>query len=161
MIFKQNKYEYRRNLPHYVKVDRPLFVTFKSYREWTLPELARDIVFKSCLHFHATLIDLSATVVMPTHVHMIFKLQWHPNGGPVTLQEILGPIKGYTAHAINKQLGRKGSVWQDESFDHVVRCNSVEQKVDYVRFNPVRAGLVGVPSDYPWLWWAGQVDPSG
>lgn len=95
---------------------------------------------------------------MPNHVHMVFKLQWHQGGEPVQLKEILGPIKGYSAHAVNKLLGRKGSVWQDESFDHVVRCNSVGEKVEYVRFNPVRDGLVRIPSDYPWLWWAGQMD---
>jgi len=89
MIFKPSKYEYRRNLPHYSKVDRPLFITFKTFQRWALPASAREIVFKSCLHFYPKLIDLFAAVVMPNHVHLVFKLQWHPNGEPVQLKEIL------------------------------------------------------------------------
>jgi REP element-mobilizing transposase RayT len=161
MIIRPNEYEYRRNLPHYIKVDRPLFVTFKTHQNWILPEQAREIAFNSCLYFHPKLISLLAAVVMPDHVHMLFKLRWHPDGEPVQLKEILGPIKGYAAHAINKLLRRRGSVWQEESFDHVVRCNSVAEKIEYLRFNPVHLGLVRVPSDYPWLWWAGHSDRTG
>jgi putative transposase len=48
-------------------------------------------------------------------------------------------------------------VWQDEFFDHVLRCNeSLAEKVDYLCQNPVRAGLVKAEADYPWLW-RGQV----
>jgi hypothetical protein len=28
----------------------------------------------------------------------------------------------------------------------------VEQKIDYMLENPVRAGLVQNPLDYPWIW---------
>jgi len=42
---------------------------------------------------------------------------------------------------------------QDESFDHVSRrAENLEQKIDYVRQNPVRKGLVERPEDYKWLW---------
>jgi hypothetical protein len=46
-----------------------------------------------------------------------------------------------------------GAVWQEESFDHVLRSNeSFEQKLEYIRQNPVRAGLVSRPEEYRWLW---------
>jgi REP element-mobilizing transposase RayT len=74
-------------------------------------------------------------------------------GETYTFQETLGAIKGASAHSINKLLKRTGTVWEDESFDHVVRCaESLEEKIDYVRQNPVRKGLVSKPQDYPWLW---------
>ena len=50
-------------------------------------------------------------------------------------------------------LGRSGAVWQEESFDHVLRSNeSLAEKVEYVCRNPVRAGLVASVGEYPWLW---------
>jgi len=29
---------------------------------------------------------------------------------------------------------------------------SLEDKLEYIRQNPVRRGLAGKPQDYPWLW---------
>src|SRR5579859_2727484 len=70
-----------------------------------------------------------------------------------SFEEIVGAIKGASAHSINKALKRSGQVWQDESFDHVVRQQeSLEAKLPYVRENPVRKGLVASPEYYPWLW---------
>ena len=46
-------------------------------------------------------------------------------------------------------------IWQAEFFDHLIRSqDSYRQKWDYVRQNPVRAGLVKNPED--WLW-QGQI----
>jgi hypothetical protein len=62
-------------------------------------------------------------------------------------------LKGTSAHLINKACGRKGRVWQAESFDRALRNEeSVETKIFYMLENPVRAGLVSNPLDYPWLW---------
>lgn len=62
-------------------------------------------------------------------------------------------IKGASSHIINKKLGSHGPVWQDESFDHVLRSSeSLEQKIQYVVENPVGRGLVRDESEYPWLW---------
>jgi putative transposase len=50
-------------------------------------------------------------------------------------------------------LGRPGPVWQEEFFDHVLRSHdSLAEKVDYIRQNPVRAGLVEDEKEYRWLW---------
>ncbi len=69
------------------------------------------------------------------------------------IREIVWAIKSASAHRINKLLQRHGSVWQDEYFDHVIgRSDSLEQKIQYVRENPVRAGLVQRAEDYPWIW---------
>jgi REP element-mobilizing transposase RayT len=56
--------------------------------------------------------------------------------------------EGASAHCINKALKRKGHVWQDESFDHVARCeDSLQQRIEYVGENPVKAGLVPRPEE--------------
>lgn len=68
-------------------------------------------------------------------------------------EEIVGTMKSVFAHSINTALNRTGQVWQDESFDHVVRHGDwLEKKTQYVRDNPVRKGLVTKPEDYKWLW---------
>jgi len=73
---------------------------------------------------------------------------WH-------LSEILGGIKSASAHAVNKELRRSGPVWQEETFDHVLRSGeNLNEKLVYVVNNPVRRGIVKHPRDYPWLWTA-------
>jgi REP element-mobilizing transposase RayT len=49
-----------------------------------------------------------------------------------------------------RELHFAGNIWQEEFFDHVLRSNeSYSQKWDYVRENPVRAGLVEKAEDWP------------
>jgi hypothetical protein len=61
-------------------------------------------------------------------------------------------IKGVSARRINQRLGRKGSLWQDESFDRIMRAGEFEFKKNYIMANPVDAGLCKKPEEYPWLW---------
>jgi hypothetical protein len=65
----------------------------------------------------------------------------------------LKALKGTSARSINKLSGVSIPVWQEESFDHVLRSQeSFEEKLEYLRQNPVRGGLVNKPEDYNWLW---------
>jgi putative transposase len=90
---------------------------------------------------------------MPDHVHLILTTLTDATGQPYSLLEILQSLKSASAHAINKLLGRQEPVWQDESFDHVLRSHeSLCEKIDYIRQNPVRKGLARNPEDYPWFW---------
>jgi REP element-mobilizing transposase RayT len=90
---------------------------------------------------------------MPDHVHMVFTPLRDEDGCTYGLSEIMQGIKGASVRSINKTLGRKGQVWQDESFDHVLRSDeSVRAKVEYICQNPIRKGLVEEENDYPWLW---------
>ena len=74
-------------------------------------------------------------------------------GWPYALPEILKLIQGVSARSVNKLLGGSGPVWQDESFDHVLRSDeSFAEKLDYIRQNPVRGGLVKRAEEYPWFW---------
>jgi len=90
---------------------------------------------------------------MPDHVHLIC-LPLADENGPISIPEINRTIKSESAHRINKALGRTGRVWQDESFDHVLRGDeSLRKKAEYILENPMRAGLAVRSEDYPWLWW--------
>jgi REP element-mobilizing transposase RayT len=124
-----------------------------THERWELPPRARDIVLQACKHFDGDRLVLHAAVVMPDHVHVIIEFLKDDVGDDFTFEQTIGAIKGFSAHAINKELARKGSVWLDESFDHVARCEeSVEQKIEYICQNPVRRGLVRLPSEYRWLY---------
>jgi len=152
---------YRRQLPHLQCDDRPHFVTFCTERRWILPEIVRSIVLESCLYDHSTKFDLRVAVVMPDHVHMIYTpLVNFEKKEIYSLAEIMDGVKGASAHRINTALGRKGTVWQAESFDHVLRSSeSLDAKIQYLLENPVRRGLVRDWAEYPWLWKKAFVNP--
>jgi REP element-mobilizing transposase RayT len=96
---------------------------------------------------------MHAVVIMPDHVHLLFTAMRDTEGWTFALPEILRAIKGSSARSINKPTGRTGPVWQDESFDHVLRGDeSLQETIEYIRQNPVRKGLVEKPEDYEWLW---------
>ena len=98
---------------------------------------SRKIVADALSHFDGVRYDLAAYVLMPNHVHALVKLKTdHPLPG------ILHSWKSFTAKAINKALGRTGSVWQPEYWDRLIRnerhfsaCRT------YIRDNPNKARL--------------------
>jgi len=166
------KYRYRRRLPHLQKADADLFVTFCTGGRRILPEQARNLVLEHCLREGGILpmagegarptqacptleprIHLHAVVVMADHVHLLLTPLRDANGWPFPLMDILQCFKGATAHRINKLLHTSGPVWEEESFDHVLRSDeSLREKCEYIRQNPVMAGLVRRFGDYRWLW---------
>jgi REP element-mobilizing transposase RayT len=153
---KFRRYEYRRRLPHYQRDNRPLFVTFRTLTIDLAPE-ARSLTLEHCLHDNHRRFELHAAVIMPNHVHLLFTALRDPEGWIFALPEILKAIKGTSARSINKLLGRTGPIWQDESFDHVLRGDeSLRETIEYIRRNPVRKKLVQKPEDYPWLWIGGS-----
>ena len=83
--------------------------------------------------------------VMFNHVHVLL--------APLSsVAQITQQIKGKTAREANLILGRTGAkFWQDESFDHWIRNPEEARRVrTYIEQNPVSAGLVSQPKDWPW-----------
>jgi len=133
-----------------------------------LSSAARDLVLEHCLRegglrsfagegaraaLAAPRIRLHAVVIMPDHVHLLLSPLRDGEGWPFPLVDILQCLKSATAHRINKVLHHSGPVWEEESFDHILRSDeSLKGKCEYIRQNPVKAGLVRRPEDYPWLW---------
>jgi putative DNA methylase len=145
---------HRRNLPHIQRDYRPHFITFCTKERRILPNWARQIVLDCCTHGHGTIYNLHVAVVMPDHAHIILTpLEDRDRMMISSLPEIMKAIKGTAAHAINRRLKRRGAVWLEESFDHVVRSSeSLDAKIAYIVANPIRKGLVSLPSEYSWLW---------
>ena len=156
-MYLDRKYSYRRTLPHILKDNRAVFVTFATYKRRRIPEPSRDLVLGCCRQLDGTEIDLHVAVVMPDHVHLIFTPRRDSEGWLCSLPRVLRLLKGRSARLLNKQLGRSGPVWQEEFFDHVLRSNeSLAEKTRYICQNPVRAGLVSRSQDYPWLYCPGS-----
>ncbi len=88
---------------------------------------------------------LYAFVVMANHVHLLLTPK-------TSVARITNGLKGVSARDANRILGRRGQrFWQDESFDHWVRNRAEFERIRaYVEWNPVTAGLVKVPEDWPW-----------
>jgi REP element-mobilizing transposase RayT len=161
---------YRRNLPHMQRDYTPHFITFCTKFRRILPDWARDIVLECCVHDHDRRYRLELAVVMPDHVHLILTPlvvgtsdqdgRAHPPLHIVSLVEIMKAIKSASAHAINRQAGRHGTVWQKESFDRVVRSSeSLDAKIAYILENPVRKALVDNWRQYRWIWQSPKKNP--
>jgi len=99
-----------------------------------------DVVFQDQRY------QLFGYVVMPNHCHLIVK----PIAGHC-LEGILRAWKGYVAWQINRAVGGSGTIWQQESYDRIVRDEEhLYRVVQYIGHNPAKAGL---PPDrwYRWI----------
>jgi REP element-mobilizing transposase RayT len=110
------------------------------------PRVAEQLV--SSLHRGAEqlqLFRLVAYVVMSNHAHILIWPQ-------ALLPRITKGFKGFTARQANRILNRTGErFWQDESFDHAVRSEDEFFRIkSYIERNPVKAGLVASPEEWPW-----------
>ena len=81
---------------------------------------------------------------MPNHVHLLVEIWQKP------MAELLQSWKGYTARRINRVLGQRGKLWQDDYWDRYIRDEAHYRKViHYIESNPVKAGLVKSPEQWP------------
>ena len=88
-------------------------------------------------------------VLMPDHIHAFVSAE-----GSQSLSRWVGSLKGFLASRKRGQ-AVPGTAWQQGFFDHALRgSESYSEKWAYVRMNPVRAGLVEKPEDWPY---AGEI----
>ncbi len=131
---------------YFKKIDDLLDNYLKSPRYLENDRIAEEVV-SSLLFFDKVEFDLLTFCIMPNHVHIVFTLKENSR----TLDKIMGSIKGYSANQINDILGRKGTFWQEESYDHIIRNEcELERIVYYILNNPVKAGLVKNQNDWKW-----------
>ena len=157
--------EYRRRLPHFQPDGEYLFVTWRLHG--SLPVAPADVIYAKPGHAFAAqdraltqrrgrrlsdtrvarhvadtirdgerqqrLYESQACVIMPNHVHLLILPQ-------VALPKITHWIKGRTARAANRLLGRAGApFWQHESYDHWVRSQKELHRIaTEVSMNPIR-----------------------
>jgi len=82
--------------------------------------------------------------LMPTHLHMLAR------PGSRSIIEFVGAFKKKTAGLARETRGIE-KLWQRSFFDHLLRSYESElEQYEYIRMNPVRAGLVNHPDDWRW-----------
>ncbi len=143
----------RRRLPHHEDLGATYFLCLCLKRppvvDLVLPEVAHTIV-AALRYFDGQRYLLFDYCVMPDHVHMLVK-PIVANGKAESIKHIMRCLKGWTARRINEALGREGEVWQDDTYDHLVRNeDDFHEKAAYIFDNPHRAGLVDDPAKWPW-----------
>lgn len=91
-------------------------------------------------------VALHAYVFMGNHFHLLAT----PAEGDALARMMQGIGRRYVRH-FNTRVGRRGTLWEGR-----YRCALLQPEASlldcmaYIDLNPVRAGLVEAPADYPW-----------
>jgi len=95
------------------------------------------------VHDDGVICDLLAWSIMPNHIHSVFRLL-----GDARIDALIQAWKSVSARQANAILGRKGTFWQSDYFDVLLRDSvQLRRTTEYVMQNPVKAGL----KDWPWV----------
>jgi putative transposase len=108
------------------------------------PEIA-GLVDEAIRFFYGQRYDLRGWVIMPNHVHVLFKVDTTP------MAEILESWKKHTAQKANRLLGRRDGFWQIDYWDTYIRDARHEMQArKYIESNPTKVRLVLHQKDWPW-----------
>jgi len=140
-------------LPHWQGPGETYFVRF-SLSDPRIADLTDETlaphVISALRHYDGKRHLLFDYTVMPNHIHCILK-PLESDEGAHNLLGVLSSVKHFSAVWINRVLQRRGRLWQEDSYDHVVRnLQDYEEKSLYIYMNPVKAGLAQDPAQWPW-----------
>jgi putative transposase len=128
---------------------RTFFVTTRTaggrslFQTTRMAELLIDVL-RSCVK--AGRFTVHDFVVMPNHVHILMTIP-----SSMTIERAMRFIKGGFSFRAKRELGFQGEIWQRGFSDvRIVDESSLQQHRAYIDNNPLRAGLAGVPEDYPY-----------
>lgn len=100
-----------------------------------------EVVANAITFFDDERYRLLSWCVMPNHAHAILHTTER-------LERIVHSWKSFSAKSANRLLRREGKFWQDDYYDRLIRnAEDLARKIQYVRDNPLKAGLV----DSPWV----------
>jgi len=108
-------------------------------------ERIASLVQDALLFRHGSGYDLRAWVIMPNHVHVLFRV------GAIPMAQIVEGWKRFTSKEANRILNRRGAFWQAGYWDTYMRDAEHESKVRrYIESNPTRAFRIRDPKDWAW-----------
>ena len=91
-------------------------------------------------------VDLVAACLMPDHLHLLMRPR------DMDVLRFLNTFKSWTTRLAWKA-GHRGPLWQPGMWDRTVYPGrDFDETLRYVVGNPVAAGLVDDPADWPWTW---------
>ena len=113
---------------------------------------AAGIITDKLLEMNEDFFYLYAFTIMPNHLHMLIR-PLERDGSQVGMSNIIKTFKGSTARMINLALERQGQLWFREYHDHWIRSQQeLVNVIDYIRNNPVQAGLAKDARYWQWTW---------
>ena len=98
-------------------------------------------------------VQILAWCLMPNHVHLVAV----PESAAGLRRAIGEAHRRYTCE-VNRREGWTGHLWQGRFASFVMEERYTLAAARYVELNPVRAGLVERPGDYPWSSARGHLD---
>jgi REP element-mobilizing transposase RayT len=103
-----------------------------------------DVLVESLRHLHQQgTWDCYGFVVMPDHLHIVVKVLAAP------LSRSMESFCKFTGRRMVSVLGTQGAFWQKGFYDHAIRGpKALCAYLDYIRYNPVRAGLIEAPEQW-------------
>ena len=92
---------------------------------------------RTILHNHTQSYQIGCFAILGNHCHLIIR-----PFDAIELEKEIGSMKSVTAHFINKREQLEGQLWQQESYDRIIRDEEhLYRVVQYIGANPRRAGL--------------------
>jgi putative transposase len=108
------------------------------------PVFAKELE-RAILHYNSIRYDVGCFVIMANHCHLVIR----PFSG-VSLENELGSIKSTVSRFINQQTHANGNLWEQESYDRIIRDEEhLYRVVQYIGSNP---RLASVPRQ-DWVRW--------
>ncbi|HKS88493.1 MAG TPA: transposase [Stellaceae bacterium] len=98
--------------------------------------------------------NIEAWVVLPDHIHCLWKLPQGDSDFPARWQA----IKMEFTKALSERprpspvmvRRREGGIWQRRYWEHLIRDDrDYGAHIDYIHFNPVKHGLTATPAEWP------------
>jgi putative transposase len=130
------------------RYDSPVyFVTFCTHGR--KPFLASKRTHSAFIEFARRAVEFNVAVgryvIMPDHVHLFVC-----GDDEFVLSRWIADLKQSLARA-NRWSRKNGQIWQEGFFDHMLRNEeSMNAKWEYIVQNPLRAGLVTNPEEWPY-----------
>lgn len=148
MLYRGFPSKLHHGVPHWVEIEALFHIRIaldreKQQRLLTTAPLARALLdsarfYEARQHWHITLF-----LLMPDHLHALLSF-----AGDEPMSKVIGDWKHFQTH-------KHGIVWQEGYFDHRLRDDErgkqLSAKMNYIRQNPVVAGLCTRAEDWPWI----------
>jgi REP element-mobilizing transposase RayT len=141
----------------------PVFftATIKGWKNLLKPEKYKIIILKNLQHLvHENKIILFAYCIMNNHIHLIWQIKGEHKPSEIqkhflenTSKQIKGDLQIYHPEVlkmfVSTQKDRSYHFWKRRPLSIELYTPKVfDQKLDYIHFNPVNAGICEYPEQY-------------
>ena len=106
-------------------------------KAWFRSKEYADELQRTILHYHEQRYEIGCFVIMANHSHLVIRPFQTSQ-----LENEIKAMKNISARFINKRESLDGALWQQESYDRIIRDEEhLYRVVQYIGANPRRAGM--------------------